>query len=69
MQRLLLSVCAVCALFAAPSPAAATHSGDLDCSAFATQAAAQAHHDAHPGDPDGLDGSDDDGRACVISPR
>ncbi len=69
MRRLLLSICVAGALAGLPSPAVATHAGDLDCSNFADQAAAQAHHDAHAGDPDGLDGSDDDGRACVISPH
>jgi len=41
---------------------------DVDCSNFANQGAAQSHLNAHPGDPDGLDG-DSDGIACVISPR
>ncbi len=41
---------------------------DLDCPDFATQAAAQFHMNAHPGDPDGLDGSDHDGRACESNP-
>jgi micrococcal nuclease len=63
MRRLLLCLCAVGVLIALPSSALATHSVDLDCANFATQAAAQAHLDAHPGDPDGLDG-DGDGRAC-----
>jgi hypothetical protein len=49
------------------APAAAHHVGDLDCSDFASQAAAQYHMNAHPGDPDGLDGDDDDGLACELS--
>ena len=64
----LVSILAIGALLALPSPATATHGADVDCSSFPTQAAAQSHLGAHPGDPDGLDG-DDDGVACVISPR
>ncbi|WP_322920575.1 thermonuclease family protein [Nocardioides renjunii] len=42
---------------------------DRDCGDFATQAAAQAFMLASgPGDPHGLDGSDDDGRACESNP-
>jgi endonuclease YncB( thermonuclease family) len=67
MRRLLLFACAMSALVALPSTASATHSGDVDCSDFTTQAAAQAHLVAHPGDPDGLDG-DHDGRACQALP-
>ena len=50
------------------APASAHHVGDVDCSDFSSQAAAQYHMNAHPGDPDGLDGDDDDGRACESSP-
>ncbi|MDA0182239.1 Ig-like domain-containing protein [Solirubrobacter phytolaccae] len=39
------------------------YTGDRDCDDFSTQAAAQAWMNAHPGDPDGLDG-DNDGWAC-----
>jgi endonuclease YncB( thermonuclease family) len=46
------------------TPAAAHHGYDMDCSSFSSQASAQSHMNAHPGDPDGLDGSDDDGLAC-----
>jgi len=67
MGRLLALICAVGALVALPSSAAATHAGDVDCSDFPTQAAAQAHLLAHPGDPDGLDG-DRDGVACESLP-
>ena len=48
--------------------ALAYHSFDLDCTDFSSQAAAQYHMNAHPGDPDGLDGNDDDGRACESNP-
>ena len=42
---------------------------DRDCGDFATQAAAQAFMLASgPGDPHGLDGSDNDGRACESNP-
>jgi micrococcal nuclease len=39
------------------SLATADHSGDLDCSDFPNQAAAQAHLRAHPWDPNRLDGN------------
>lgn len=42
---------------------------DRDCGDFASQAAAQAFMLASgPGDPHGLDGSDNDGRACESNP-
>ncbi|HSU03432.1 MAG TPA: thermonuclease family protein [Nocardioides sp.] len=42
---------------------------DRDCADFATQAAAQSFMLASgPGDPHGLDGSDNDGRACESNP-
>jgi endonuclease YncB( thermonuclease family) len=66
MARLLVLVCAFGALVV-PSWAQATHAGDLDCSDFANQAAAQQHLAEHPGDPDGLDG-DNDGVACEALP-
>lgn len=50
----------------APSPATAIV--DRDCGDFATQAVAQAFMLAGPGDPHGLDGSDNDGRACESNP-
>ena len=50
------------------TPAAAHHSYDMDCPSFSSQASAQYHMNAHPGDPDGLDGNDDDGRACESNP-
>lgn len=51
---------AVTALFLAATPAFAV---DKDCVDFATHEQAQAYFDAHPGDPDLLDG-DGDGIAC-----
>src|SRR3712207_8687740 len=65
-MRLLLV--ALPALLLTASPAFANHGYDMDCSDFSTQAEAQAHMDAHPGDPDGLDGNDHDGRACESLP-
>jgi endonuclease YncB( thermonuclease family) len=50
------------------APASGHHSYDSDCPDFATQAAAQHHMNAHPGDPDGLDGNDHDGLACESNP-
>lgn len=68
MRRLLLPVCTVCALAASASASApAAPAADLDCSDFASQAAAQQHLQATPGDPDRLDG-DADGRACDTLP-
>jgi endonuclease YncB( thermonuclease family) len=67
LRRAALSLCAVVALIALPSSAAANYVGDVDCPDFATQAAAQSHLLAHPGDPDGLDG-DHDGIACESNP-
>lgn len=59
---------ALAALMLSAAPALAHHSFDLDCADFSSQAAAQYHMNAHPGDPDGLDGNDDDGRACESNP-
>ena len=59
---------ALAALLLSAAPASADHSIDLDCTDFPSQAAAQYHMNAHPGDPDGLDGYDDDGRACESNP-
>ena len=68
LARATLLVLAIAALMGATSsPAQASHGYDLDCSNFSTQAAAQTHLDAHPGDPDGLDGNRD-GRACESLP-
>lgn len=67
-RNVLVLLMAAAATFAMPGVANATHSSDVDCSDFGSQAAAQYHMNAHQGDPDGLDGSDDDGRACESSP-
>jgi hypothetical protein len=50
-------------LLAGQPETSAEHRVDLDCSAFATQAEAQGHLEAHRGDPDNLD-EDNDGTAC-----
>ncbi|HEX4344884.1 MAG TPA: thermonuclease family protein [Solirubrobacteraceae bacterium] len=66
--RAILLACVATALSAAPVAAtAAPPHADLDCSDFATQAAAQSHLDADPSDPDHLDG-DHDGVACESLP-
>jgi hypothetical protein len=65
IKRLL--ACTVLAL-AMTGGSAAPASADVNCSAFSTQAAAQHYMNAHPGDPDGLDGNDHDGRACESLP-
>lgn len=59
---------AVATMLTVPAPAAATHVGDVNCGAFTWQEDAQAHLDAHPGDPDNLD-RDGDGDACEWLPR
>jgi hypothetical protein len=43
--------------------APASAQGDLNCDDFSSQEEAQAHLNANPSDPDGLD-RDDDGYAC-----
>jgi LPXTG-motif cell wall-anchored protein len=45
------------------APTALAQAGDQDCADFSSQAAAQAHLQADPSDPDGLD-ADNDGVAC-----
>ena len=45
------------------APTALAQAGDQDCADFSSQAAAQAHLEADPSDPDGLD-ADNDGVAC-----
>ncbi len=52
----------------ASATATPSSSGDLDCSDFATQAEAQQAYYAEPSDPHGLDGHDNDGRACECLP-
>ncbi|MFC3040540.1 excalibur calcium-binding domain-containing protein [Virgibacillus xinjiangensis] len=63
-MAVLLSVIFV---FGAGQPVFANHSGDLNCSDFNTQAEAQAHLEAHPNDPDGLD-REGDGIPCENLP-
>ena len=65
LMRLMLAL--IVAFVALVSSASATHGADVNCSDFATQAEAQRHLAAHPGDPDGLDG-DNDGVACESLP-
>lgn len=43
--------------------------GDKNCGDFTYQEDAQAVYDADPSDPNGLDGSDDDGRVCESLPH
>ncbi|WP_432570459.1 LGFP repeat-containing protein [Kineococcus sp. SYSU DK005] len=50
-------------------PAQAHHGYDVDCGDFQYQEDAQAHMNAHPGDPDGLDGNPKDGIACESLPH
>jgi len=65
-----ISLAVIAALFTitGAAPSAASHSGDRDCSDFQYQEDAQAHLNAHPSDPDGLD-ADDDGVACETLPH
>jgi micrococcal nuclease len=67
MRLALLAVAGACLLLSSAA-ASASHGYDMNCSDFATQGEAQAHMEAHPGDPDGLDGNDHDGRACESLP-
>ena len=66
-RLLALALAALGVIASAQTPASAIV--DRDCGDFATQAAAQAFMLASgPGDPHGLDGSDNDGRACESNP-
>jgi hypothetical protein len=68
-MRLLSSVLLLLGGFLVADPAVASHSGDLDCVPdFTFREDAQAHLEAHPGDPDNLDGNDNDGLACEDLP-
>lgn len=58
---------AVPAVGALAAPPAADHGVDVDCRNFTYQEDAQAHLEAHPGDPDGLD-ADGNGIACEALP-
>ena len=62
-------IVATFAVVAPMAPAAAHHVGDVDCSDFTYQEDAQEWMNAHPGDPDRLDGTDNDGLACESLPR
>jgi hypothetical protein len=62
MRRLFLLTVLAFAFNVAPA------SADVNCSSFSSQAAAQYYFNAHPGDPDGLDGNDHDGIACESNP-
>ncbi|HVF04172.1 MAG TPA: excalibur calcium-binding domain-containing protein [Frankiaceae bacterium] len=66
LRATVLSTAALTAILA--GPALADHGGDVNCPAFDYQEDAQAHMDAHPGDPDRLD-ADNDGVACENLPR
>lgn len=63
MRAVRLAVLGLALLLVAAPAAFADHSGDLDCADFDTEQELQQHVDAHPGDPDNLDG-DNDGFAC-----
>ena len=65
--RTLLVALLATSTLAIASPVHADHGIDLDCADFDTRAQAQAHLDAHPGDPDLLD-ADGDGLACETLP-
>lgn len=67
-KAMLAAAVLTAAMTATASTASADHGHDLDCGDFQTQAAAQQHMDAHAGDPDRLDGNDQDGRACESNP-
>jgi hypothetical protein len=78
MRRTMLLLAAAIVLALAAAPAAFAQTNDQDCKDFPSQAAAQAHLEQDPSDPDGLDalpgeadGNDDrdtgghgDGVAC-----
>ena len=78
MRRTVLLLAAAIVLALTAAPAAFAQANDQNCDDFASQAEAQAHLEADPSDPDGLDalpgpadGNDDpdagghgDGQAC-----
>lgn len=70
MEHTLRSTLVVMAMTASVLVAvpATAHAKDMNCSDFTYQEDAQAHLDAFPGDPDGLD-RDGDGVACDSLPR
>jgi Excalibur calcium-binding domain len=63
MRRTMFLLAAALVLALATAPAAFAQANDQNCDDFPSQAAAQAHLDADPSDPDNLD-ADDDGVAC-----
>jgi hypothetical protein len=63
MRRTMLLLAAAIVLALAAAPAAFAQTNDQDCKDFPSQAAAQAHLEQDPSDPDNLD-ADDDGVAC-----
>lgn len=74
MKRVIL-VLAIVGLWAVPAWANHSQSTGINCSNFAFQEDAQAYFEAHPGDPEGLDGpigaafSGIQGVACEDLPR
>ncbi|MGI8731565.1 MAG: excalibur calcium-binding domain-containing protein [Solirubrobacteraceae bacterium] len=64
LLRLFVLTVLLAGLLVLPGGAAAA---DRDCADFANQREAQRWLEAHPGDPDRLDG-DHDGRACESRP-
>jgi Excalibur calcium-binding domain len=67
MRRTMLLLAAALVLGIAAAPAASAQANDQNCSDFPSQAAAQAHLEQDPSDPDNLD-ADDDGVACEDFP-
>ena len=64
LHRVLFPVAVATSLLIGPTAAYASHGVDLDCSDFRYRQDAQAHMGRHPGDPDRLDESDNDGLTC-----
>ncbi len=65
--RTTIAAAALAAGFAVVLPGTASAATDRDCPDFASQAQAQAAHDAVAGDPERLD-ADGDGQACEDQP-
>lgn len=66
MRHLFTFAAALVILLVLAAPAFAQN--DLNCDDFETQAEAQAEYDKDPSDPHGLDGNDNDGKACENLP-
>ncbi len=66
MVRRIICMAAVIALAAVAAPAQAYHG--INCPDFDFQEDAQAALEEDPSDPHGLDGNDNDGRACEHLP-